>query len=100
MDNVIIKKRTDDISLESLQHLLTTAHQVNEANGLLYATAHQSIERLAQKLKGSTTFVALKDNRLVGTMTIQFREIDHWYHKGTVGLIKLVAVHPSEFGGG
>jgi len=98
--NIVIKERTDDISLETLQGLLTAAHRVNEAKGLLYATAHQTIERLAKKLENSTTYVAMHDGELVGTMTIQFRQISHWYHAGCVGLIKLVAVSPSHFGGG
>ena len=91
---VIICEKGADVSLEMLQRLLTEAHVVNEANGLKYATAHQTIEKLSQKLKGSTTFVAFAGKQLVGTMTIQIREIAHWYHKGEVGLIKLVAVHP------
>lgn len=91
---VIIREKDSGISLETLQRLLTEAHVVNETNGLKYATAHQTLEKLSQKLKGSTTFVAFAGKQLVGTMTIQIRGIAHWYHKGEVGLIKLVAVHP------
>lgn len=97
---VVIREKDADVSLEMLQGLLTEAHALNEAKGLRYATAHQSIERLSQKLKGSITFIAYVGEELAGTMTIQIREIAHWYHKGKVGLIKLVAVRPKFTGGG
>lgn len=79
----------------NIQALLNKAHQTNIDCGLIYATYNQSISRLKEKTKNSTCLVVLdEDDTLAATATVQFRTINHWYHDGEVGLLKLLAVSP------
>lgn len=80
------------VSWQDIQSLLNDAHKVNLTKGMRYATMGQSVEKLKQKAIDSKVYVALLGSKLVGTATIQFRSINHWYHKGEVGLLKLLGV--------
>lgn len=80
------------VSWQDLQSLLNDAHQSNLLKGMKYATLGQSVEQLKEKVTNSKVYVALKGDKLVGTATIQFRSINHWYHNGVVGLLKLTGV--------
>ena len=91
----IIVPKTHFVSYSQIQALLTKAHQTNIKNNLIYATANQSVDTLRVKLTNSLCCIALNSsNEIVATGSIQFRSIDHWYHKGSIGLIKLLAVDP------
>lgn len=80
------------VSYKDIQALLDEAHQVNLRKGMRYATMGQPVEKLRQKVLNSKVYVALLSGKLVGTATIQFRSINHWYHNGEVGLLKLLGV--------
>lgn len=100
MENGIrIVKKPDYITYEQIQECLDKAHEVNAKKGLNYATQGQSVEKLIEKLKDSVTYVALTpDNEVVATASVQFRKINHWYHNGDIGLLKLVGVLPEYSG--
>lgn len=99
-DDIRIIYKPYDIPWHSIQDLLNLAHETNLAKGLNYATMGQSVDRLKEKVQNSIVLVALKDSKLVGTATIQFRTINHWYHAGQIGLLKLLAVTPAARGHG
>lgn len=72
---------------------------MNEQKGLVYATTHQSVDTLKEKLKDAVTHVALNtENQVVATAPVQFRQINHWCHNGDIALLKLVGVL-SEYSG-
>lgn len=94
-----IVKRPDYITYEQIQECLDKAHEVNAKKGLNYATKGQSMEKLVEKLKDAVTYVALTpDNKVVATASVQFRKINHWYHNGDIGLLKLIGVLPEYSG--
>lgn len=82
--------------MSSYKNSLQKSHRDNIRNGLVYASATQSVERLKQKIGDGQCYVAMQEDRLVGTATICLKKIDYWYFSGTVGLIKLVAVDPDK----
>ncbi len=95
MEEIIIKEKDDSVSFEAIQELLNAAHKSNEEKGLKYATANQSVEKLKSKIgEGDVCFTAMLGDVLVGTVTISFRELNYWYHKGEVCIIKLLGVSP------
>ena len=83
-----------------IQKLLAESHQTNISLGLMYATATQSVEKLKEKCSNAEVVVVLERGRLLGTGTIQYRNIKHWYHNGSIGLLKLIAVSPTKQGSG
>lgn len=38
------------------------------------------------------------NNKVIATASVQFRSINHWYHNGEIGLLKLVGVLPEYSG--
>lgn len=84
----------DVVSLEDIQKLISKAHSDNIKNGLFYATATQTIEKLRQKIGNGVCFIAEENGKLIGTATICAKTINYWYYNGTIALIKLVAVDP------
>ena len=98
-NGIRIVKKPDYITYEQIQECLDKAHEVNVKKGLNYATQGQSVEKLVEKLKNAVTYVALTpENKVVATASIQFRKINHWYHSGDIGLLKLVGVLPEYSG--
>ena len=84
----------DVISLDDIQKLISKAHSDNIKNGLFYATASQTIEKLRQKIGDGVCFIAEENGKLIGTATVCSKKINYWYYSGTVSLIKLVAADP------
>lgn len=72
--------------------MISNAHSYNIKNGLIYATATQTIEKLRQKIGDGVCFIAEENGKLIGTATVCSKEINYWYYSGKVSLIKLVAV--------
>lgn len=92
-----IQKLETQFSLEDIQELLQSAHQSNEEKGIIYATAHQNVEKLREKIGTGICYVAVdtETGMLVGTATITLKELAYWYYEGPIYLLKLVGVHPS-----
>lgn len=98
-NGIRIMPKPDFISFEDIQKCLSRAHEVNEKKGLIYATQTQTIEKLKEKLENAVTYVAIdEENKVVATASMQFRKINHWYHNGDIGLLKLVGVLPEYSG--
>ncbi len=95
MEKIVIQEKPDYISYEMIQEVLKKAHEANSEEGLVYATASQSVESLKEKIgDNSNCYVALVNDKLAGTETVSFREIDYWYYKGKVAIIKLLGIGP------
>lgn len=88
------------IQWKDIQTILNKAHETNLSQGLIYATYNQSIAKLREKTKNSICLVAFVNDELAATGTVQFRTINHWYHSGEIGLLKLLAVAPEYRGYG
>lgn len=94
-NGITIMQKPYFISWNEIQRLLNEAHKTNIEKGLIYATYNQSIEELKEKVKNGKCFVAMDGDKIVGTATIQFRNLNYWYHNGPIGLLKLLAIHPA-----
>ena len=90
----VLMPRPYYVTYGQIQKLLNISHETNIAKGLHYATYNQPVDKLIEKLKNSVCFVILKGGHLAATASIQFRNIDYWYHSGPIGLLKLLAVDP------
>lgn len=70
-------KSEDNITYEEIQKLISKAHCANEEKGLSYATATQSVEKLKSKIGDGVCFVAIDNNKLIGTATVCLKEINY-----------------------
>lgn len=91
---VVLEPRPYWVTWKQLQQLLNKAHETNMQKGMVYATYNQSVDKLKEKCINSVVLVVWVDGELAGTCTVQFRTINHWYHQGNIGLLKLLAVLP------
>ena len=99
--DIVIKEKDRSISYDSIQNLLNIAHEENKKQGLLYATANQSVDKLIAKIGDGVCFIALDNENdnltLVGTCTLEKRNLNYWYVNSVdepLLLLKLVGVHP------
>lgn len=97
---ISITRKDESITWGEIQSFLYECHESNSKRGLIYATKNQTVERLIEKQRNSECWVALDNNKLCGTITIEKREINKYYHKGFVIYLKLLAVSPSYRGSG
>lgn len=97
-----IQKLESQFSYQEVQNLLQLAHQSNEEKGLIYATAHQSVDKLREKIGDGTCYVAVdtQTGALVGTISICEKKIAYWYYEGLTYLMKMAGIHPSYKGKG
>ena len=77
-----------------VQDVLDKAHETNMKNALLYATYNQPVSKLKEKTRNSVCLVVFVDGSLAATGSVQFMNINYWYHSGKIGLLKLLAVSP------
>lgn len=95
MDRIRVIPKSEGCTYEDIQYLLHIAHQSNKENGLIYASADQSVDKLIEKIGSGICLTAITENGLlVGTVTLSDKYIDYWYYRGNVLLLKLVGVHP------
>ena len=95
MDRIRVIPKSEGCTYEDIQSLLHIAHQSNKENGLIYASADQSVDKLIEKIGSGICLTAITENGLlVGTVTLSDKYIDYWYYRGNVLLLKLVGVHP------
>lgn len=92
---IMIMQKPYWVVWKDIQRILNEAHQTNISQGLIYATYNQSLAKLREKTKNAICLVAFVNDELAATATVQFRSINHWYHSGKIGLLKLLAVTPS-----
>ena len=94
-DNIVIIKKPDNISCESLQQLLHTAHQSNAAKGLIYGTANQSVAEWEKTLRNNAIcFVALDGDKVAGTATLEFRKRNFFFKNFEIACFGLFGVLP------
>lgn len=94
-DNIVIIEKPENISCESLQQLLHTAHQSNAAKGLIYGTANQSVAEWEKILhKNAICFVALDGDKLAGTATLELRKKSLFFINFEIACFGLFGVLP------
>ena len=95
-DDIVIIKKPETVSYESIQTLLHTAHESNAAKGLVYGTANQTVEQLKNTLsKDSICFIAMnKNGKLVATGSVEFRKRSLLFMNFAIACFGLYGVLP------
>lgn len=99
MNEIIVQLKPDFIGWEDLAKCQQRAHESNKAMGVNMQCAEFTASRLEAEVMNGTTLVALDTNKhLMGMLSIVYKEVNRWWHKGTAAYICYVAVTP-EFKG-
>lgn len=101
MRNFSITIRPENITWEDLARCQQLAHESNRAVGVNMQCAELSAKDLREEIKNGTTLVALDENgNLAGMLSIDFRRVNRWWHRGEAAYICYVAVSPEYKGMG
>lgn len=69
-EQFIIRRLESTDSIEEITEILHEAYGGLAALGFRYFASHQSLEQTRSRLEGGVPFVALLDDRLIGTVTL------------------------------
>ena len=98
---MIVKIKPDHISWEDLARCQWQSHESNRSTGVNMQCADFTAEELRAAVKEGVTLVALDENdTLAGMLSVVFKDVNRWWHKGTGAYICYVAVTPDYKGKG
>ncbi len=101
MSDIIVTIKPKSISWEDLARCQQRAHESNKASGVNMQCAEFSASDLKKEVEKGTTLVALDENgNLAGMLSIDFRSVNRWWHRGEAAYICYVAVPPEYKGKG
>ncbi|GAF11506.1 histone acetyltransferase HPA2 [Bacillus sp. JCM 19046] len=84
-------------SIDELTRLLNVSYKQLSDLGLRYLATHQDSTITRERIDGAHCLIALKDNRIIGTISFYKPGMKHgcpWYERDTVGVVGQYAVHP------
>lgn len=92
---ITVLEKPEWISFDDIHNILWKANEENRKNGFVLKTSNLLGEQLKARLgNDGKCFVALDNDRLVGTISVGFVKCNTWYAKGLVANYKLAAVIP------
>lgn len=101
MSEIRVIQKPDTINWEELAECQQQAHENNKEDGVHMVCADFSAEVLRDAVKDGVTFVALDEtSTLAGMLSVEYKEVHRWWHKGKGAYICYVAVSPRYKGQG
>ena len=93
--NITVCEKPNWISFEDIHDLLWVANEENRKAGFVLKTSTLSGKELYDYLgDDGQCYVALCDEKVVGTLSVRFVELDKWFFKGKIADFALIAVLP------
>ena len=99
LNDIRIRRFCDDDSIDELTSLLHRAFARLGRMGLACTSVEQSPETTLARVRRGTCFVAVRGDRILGTMTLETpgpRQPCEWYRQTDVASLHQFAVDPSE----
>jgi GNAT superfamily N-acetyltransferase len=96
-DVVLIRPLCESDSLDELTELLHRSYKVLADMGLEFLATWQDVETTRKRITNGTCFVAVKGDRIIGTITFKMPHGGHgvaWLDRPDVGHIGQMAVEP------
>lgn len=91
---VIIEKPLS-VSFDQIHEVLWAANESNRNKGIILKTSELNGPELEERIgRDGKCFVAMKEDRVIGTASMRVRDRDRWYYKGRIAELILVAVIP------
>ena len=91
---VQVIEKPAEISWDSIHEILLAAHSDKNKVGGAQTSAYLSGDELEKEVGNGKCFIALVDNKIVGTASVNIRERNFWYHKGMIAYYCFDAVIP------
>lgn len=84
MSKISIIEKPLEISWETIHEVLLAAHQENRSKGIIMAYSVQEGDKIKEIIEdsGGIMFVALDENKVVGTLGVEVKKENRWYNKG------------------
>lgn len=99
MQNIEIKEKPEYISYETIREVLHDAHKLNFENGIVLHTTTFTAQEIEEYIgEEGKCFVAISENKVLGTASYRIIERSSWYVQGKVVDEVLVGIRP-EFKG-
>jgi ribosomal protein S18 acetylase RimI-like enzyme len=102
--NIKITPKPDSISWEEITEVIQLAFSEKKDRGLLYVATQQDAQKTQERVGNGICIVALLDDKVIGTVTLQIEQIDKrkrkWYHGNLSAYSSQLAVHPDYKGFG
>ena len=99
-EDIQIVEKPKWVSWEEIHQVLWKAHEQNRQKGIMMQLPAFSAEELQKFVGEGKMFVALDDNRVIGTLALVIKEGKRWYNQGRYGYVCLGAVLPDYSGKG
>ncbi len=88
-------EKPENITFDEIHELLWNANQKNRDDGFVLSTSEMSGDQLKNRIgTDGHCFVALIDNKLVGTLSLRYLYRNSWFAKGKIADYMLAGVHP------
>lgn len=84
MSEIQFMEKPEWVSWEEVCDCIHAANVVNDKKGFHMLFSDITPEEIQNNLKDGKCFVALCDNKVVGTTSFEIRNLSHWYHHGKV----------------
>ena len=84
MSEIQFMEKPDWVSWNDVCDCIHAANAINEKKGFHMLFSDIKPEEIEEKLKNGKCFVALCDNKVVGTTSFEIRNLSHWYRHGKV----------------
>ena len=95
MNKIIVTTKPENISWEDLASCQQRAHESNRAMGVEMQCSTFSAYQLREAVKDGVTLVATnEEGMLMGMLSIVYRQVNRWWHRGKAAYICYVAVAP------
>ena len=82
MEKITYMPKPEWVKGDAIKECLIKAHEPNRAKGIVMQNQFMSAEEFDVYLKNAYCFVALKDNRVIGTMVFKILKCNKWWAKG------------------
>ena len=82
MAEIIVVKKPDWVSWDTIHDVLEEAHKVNKKKGFEMINSHLTGEKIKNKVGEGICAVALDGDKVVGTSSVSILKGDRWYSKG------------------
>ena len=99
-EKIQILEKPESVSWDEIHNVLWRAHEQNRQKGIMMLLPALSAKELQKYVGDGKMFVAMDDNRVIGTIAIIIKEGKLWYNKGRYGYLCLGAVLPDYSGKG
>lgn len=94
MGEVRIVEKPSEISWDAIHEILLAAHSDQNKDGGTQTSAYLTGEELKERVGDGKCFIALLNDKVVGTASVNIRERNFWYNKGKIAYYCFDAIIP------